>query len=129
MKKLLLTAFAAFACISCSSMPDGIDEDAWAPYSPVNRTIICITTRATASTAFSSTNILLYYDIDNKEDRDAMGKYLRESEESATISIASDDTYEVQYKLTFTSPTRGTVEEVYTADGFTQTYTGTFILQ
>ncbi len=110
-------------------MPDGIDEDAFAPYSPVPRTLMCNTTRGLGISSFSASNDCLYYEFDNKEDRDAAGFYQRVSEEKAHVIIRSDDTYEVEYVLTFTNHQEGSVEEKYTVDGFTETYKGNFTLR
>ena len=58
-----------------------------------------------------------------------MGFYQRVSEEKAHVIIRSDDVYEVEYILTFTNETEGTVEEKFTQNGFTETYKGNFTLK
>lgn len=129
MKKLTLCALSALVLAACSSAPDGIDEDAFAPYSPGTRTLMCNTTRALGTSSFSNGNDCLYYEVDNTEDKEAMGFYQRVSEEQAHVIIRSDDVYEVEYILTFKNYEEGQVEEKFTKDGFTETYQGTFTLR
>ncbi|MDO5472728.1 MAG: hypothetical protein Q4F35_05270 [Akkermansia sp.] len=129
MKKHCITALLGLTLAACSSMPDGIDEDALAPYTPGSRILMCNTSRALGTSAFSSGNDCLFYEIDKKEDREAMGFYQRVSEEKAHVIIRSDDVYEVEYILTFTGETEGTVEEKFTQNGFTETYKGNFTLK
>lgn len=110
-------------------MPDGIDEDALAPYSPHPYTLMCNTTRALGTASFTQDNNCLYYEIDNVEDRNASGIYTRVSEEEAQVMIYGDDLYTVEYKLKFKERTHGTVTETLSTDSGNATYTGTFTLQ
>ena len=129
MNKLFLATLAGCALVSCSTMPDGISEDAVAPYTLAPRTLMCNTPRALGTAAFTPTNNCLYYEIDNKEDRNASGRYMRTSEEEATVMIFGDDVYTVEYKLKFETPSKGTVEETLNCNGETTTYNGTFIVR
>lgn len=113
---------------ACSSMPDGIDEDAMAPYCIAPRTLLCNSTRTLGTTAFSPTNNCLYYEMDNVEDRNASGVYKRTSEEEATVMIFGND-YTVEYKLKFETPSKGKLEETYTVNDFAQKHTGNFMLR
>ncbi len=110
-------------------MPDGIDEDALAPYSIAPKILYCNTTRALGTAAFTPQNNCLYYEIENKEDRSASGLYKRTSEEEATVKIFSDDDYSVEYKLKFETSNNGDVEEIYTKNSETVTHKGTFMLR
>lgn len=129
MKKLFLPIIGSLLLAACSSAPDGIDEDAWAPYSPVGRMLICNTTRGTGISTFSAGNNCLFYEFNNKEDTEAMGGYQRVSETKAHALIISDDVYETEYILEFDSPEGGQVEEHYTKDNFTEKHQGTFSLR
>lgn len=129
MKKHLTFAATLLCMVSCSSTPDGIDEDALAPYSLASRTLQCNTGRGLGVSSYSGSNSCLYYEFENTDDSDAMGFYQRVSEVQAHAIIRSDDEYEVEYILTFTSPDGGTVEEKYTQNNQTLTYKGTFTLQ
>ena len=110
-------------------MPDGIDEDALAPYSPHPYTLMCNTTRTLGTAAFSQDNNCLYYEMNNVEDRNASGAYMRLSEDEAQVMIFGDDVYTVEYKLKFKERTQGTVTETLSTDSGSATYTGTFTLQ
>lgn len=130
MNKRIITALAGLLLVSCSSTPDGIDNDAMAPYCIAPRTLLCNTTRALGTAAFSpNNNSLLYYEMDNKEDKEAYGRYQRTSEEEATITIHGDDVYTVEYKLFFKTPKDGTVEETFTYNGAEEKYKGRFMLR
>lgn len=129
MKKHFTLAIAALSLAACSSMPDGIAEDAFAPYSPVSRTLQCNTGRGLGTAAFSAGNDCLYYEFEHQDDDDAAGAYQRVSETRAHVLIRSDEDYETEYILDFESPNHGKVEEHYTKDNFTEKFQGTFTLQ
>lgn len=128
MKKLFLLVSSVLGLVSCAFTPDGIDADAFAPYSPVSHTLQCNTGRGLGVSSFSAGNSCLYYEFEGRDDDNAAGFYQRVSEEKAHVIIRSDDAYEVEYILTFTSPSEGTVEEKYTVNDFTETFTGKFHL-
>lgn len=130
MKKQLLALIAGtLTLVSCSSMPDGISADAFAPYCPAPRTLLCNTGRGLGTAAFSNANNCLYYEFENQDDKEAAGFYQRVSETQAHVIIRSDDTYETEYVLTFESPEGGKVEELYTQNNYTEKYPGTFTLR
>ncbi len=129
MKKHLILATSLLSLVSCSSTPDGIDEDALAPYSLISRTLQCNTGRGLGVSSYSGNNTCLYYEFEGADDNDAMGFYQRVSEVQAHAIIRSNDKYEVEYILTFTRPDGGTVEELHTQNNQTVTYKGTFTLQ
>ncbi|MBR5894994.1 MAG: lipoprotein [Akkermansia sp.] len=129
MKKLIFAATALLTLAACSSTPDGIDEDAPAPYAPAPRTLMCNTTRALGVCAFSAANDCLYYEVDNVDDKNAAGFYQRVSETQAHVIIRSDDTYEVEYILSFVNNNEGKVEEKFTQNDATTTYQGSFTLR
>lgn len=114
---------------SCSFTPDGIDEDAPAPYSTYPHIFLLNTTRALYTVAFDQDNNSLYYEIGNREDENAAGTYERTGETEATITINFDNEDQIEYNLIFNTRNNGTVEEKVQSDNGTITYTGTFTLQ
>lgn len=90
---------------------------------------MCNTTRTLGTAAFSQDNNCLYYEMNNVEDRNASGAYMRLSEDEAQVMIFGDDVYTVEYKLKFKERTQGTVTETLSTDSGSATYTGTFTLQ
>ena len=131
-KTVLATALAGpigGALVSAyTSDADGIASDALAPYSPASRIIMINTTQDFYSMSFDQNNSCLYFEIDDREDKNVSGTYRRESETEAVISITLSNGDQIEYKLTYETENSGTVEEKHCAENNALIYTGTFTM-